>query len=499
MTYSLKARSNGVEKVESRMLFLSNMDISQWLIAHSLEITGYLLACVLVPKILLEQRHPGATIAWVLAIGLVPYVGVPLYFLIGGRRIRKIRQTKEWGRENDGPHLEPSPLTDLTVENAQIATLLERAGTSPPSRTNMISIIDDGVQAYEALVNLLKGGRKSIEIATFILGRDEVGDALIELLAQKAKEGLEVRLLLDGLGSLRARGRFVKPLLEAGGKVGVFLPLLALRRRWSANLRNHRKMAVVDGDQAFLGGMNLAKEYMGPRPFEHRWKDVAMIIEGPGARHVRGIFRQDWLFSTKDPFHSFVPGAVEQGLNGEGCILQVVGDGPDVPERPLYSGVLAALSRACESIWVVTPYFVPDDALSAALALAARMGCDVRLIMPEKSNHPLVDLAGRSFLVDLVRNGVRFFSYQPGMLHAKLIAIDRRLAVVGSANMDIRSFQLNFEIATFLYDGKSVNKVMGVMNNILKNCNEVGRDEIARKTRLRRFSEDICRVFSPLF
>jgi cardiolipin synthase len=127
------------------------------------------------------------------------------------------------------------------------------------------------------------------------------------------------------------------------------------------------------------------------------------------------------------------------------------------------------------------------------------MGCDVRLIMPEKSNHPLVDLAGRSFLVELVRDGVRFFSYQPGMLHAKLIAIDRRLAVVGSANMDIRSFQLNFEIATFLYDGESVDRVVGVMNGILQSCNEVGQDELARKTRLRRFSEDICRVFSPLF
>ena len=147
----------------------------------------------------------------------------------------------------------------------------------------------------------------------------------------------------------------------------------------------------------------------------------------------------------------------------------------------------------------MTPYFVPDDALSAALELAARMGCDVRLIMPEKSNHPLVDLAGHSFLVDLMHTGVRLFCYQPSMLHAKLIAIDKRLAVVGSANMDIRSFQLNFEIATFLYDSQSVGEVVGVMNSILDKSREVSLGEIAGKSRMRKFSEDICRVFSPVF
>jgi len=481
------------------MVSIYGMDISQWLIAHSLEIAGYLLAIILIPRILLERRHPGATIAWVLAIGLVPYLGVPLYFLIGGRRVRKISLTKDWGKRDDQPDPNTPVLDALPPHNQRIAKLLLRAGTFPPDQNNAVTIFDDGIKAYEALVALLKDAHDSIEIATFILGRDEVGRALVQILAQKAGEGLEVRLLLDALGSLRARGRFVQPLLDAGGKVGIFLPLLPLRRRWSANLRNHRKLVVVDEDRAFLGGMNLAREYMGPRPYKNRWKDVSMAIGGPGARYVRSIFWQDWMYSTKESIAPGVLCPVPQESSSDGSILQVVGDGPDVPERPLYSGILAALNRARESIWVVTPYFVPDDALSAALALAARMGCDVRLIMPEKSNHPLVDLAGRSFLVDLMHAGVRFFCYQPGMLHAKLIAIDERLAVVGSANMDIRSFQLNFEIATFLYDSQSVRKVLGVMNGILKECKEVGMPETARKTRLRRFSEDICRVFSPLF
>ncbi len=475
------------------------MDISQWIIAHSLEIVGYLLAIILIPRILLERRHPGATIAWVLAIGLVPYLGVPLYFLIGGRRVKKISLNKDWGRWDEKLDPDFATLDGLPADNRRIARLLLRAGTFPPDRNSVITIIDDGIKAYKALVNLLEGAQNSIEIATFILGRDEVGRALVDLLAQKAKEGLEVRLLLDALGSLRARGRFIQPLLDAGGQVGIFLPLLPLRRRWSANLRNHRKMTVVDGEKAFVGGMNLAREYMGPKPYRDRWKDVSMIIAGTGAQYVRSIFWQDWMYTTKEPIDPGVLCPVPRELKGDGSILQVVGDGPDVPERPLYSGVLAALNRARESIWVVTPYFVPDDALSAALELAARMGCDVRIIMPEKSNHPLVDLAGYSFLIDLMQAGVRFYRYQPGMLHAKLIAIDKRLAVVGSANMDIRSFQLNFEIATFIYDSKSVEEVVGVIASILDESRKLSMDEIARKSRMRRFSEDICRVFSPLF
>lgn len=481
------------------MVSIFSMNVSQWLIAHSLEIAGYLLAIILIPRILLERRHPGATIAWVLAIGLVPYLGVPLYFLMGGRRVKKVRLQKDWGNwdEKSDPGL--ACLDALSADNRRIAQLLLRAGTFPPDRNNTISIVDDGVDAFNDLVRLLKGAQSSIEIATFILGRDEVGKALLNLLAQKAKEGLEVRLLLDALGSLFARGRFVEPLLHAGGKVGIFLPLLPLRRRWSANLRNHRKMAIVDGEKAFVGGMNLAREYMGPDPYKNRWKDVSMAIAGRGAQYVRSIFWQDWTYSTGESADSEYLWAPTPKLHDDGTILQVVGDGPDVPGRPLYSGVLAALSRAKESIWVITPYFVPDDALSAALELAARMGCDVRLIMPEKSNHPLVDLAGQSFRIDLMRAGVRFYCYQPGMLHAKLIAIDKRLAVVGSANMDMRSFQLNFEIATFLYDSKSVEQVMSIMNAVLEDCREVSMGEIVQKSRMRKFSEDICRVFSPIF
>jgi cardiolipin synthase len=472
--------------------------MTPWIFAHFLEIAGFLLAIILIPRILLEKRHPGATIAWVLAIGLVPYVGVPLYFLIGGKRIKKVSRKKDWNLVEKGIPDQHPVFTGLTQESRKIAHILVQSGILPPSRDNKIKIIDDGVDAYESLFDLLEGATESIEIATFILGKDEVGKALVSLLERKARDGMEIRLLLDALGCLRTRGKFVDPLRKAGGHVGIFLPLFSLRRRSSANLRNHRKMAIVDGERAFVGGMNLATEYMGPHPYRNRWKDVSMLLEGGAVGHIRNFFWKDWIFATHEPVDAFNYCPVSLTRRDNGHTIQVVGDGPDVADRPLYTGILAALNRVKRDIWVVTPYFVPDDALSASLILAARLGCHVRIIMPEKSNHPLVDLAGRSYLYDLMRSGVQFYFYQPGMLHAKLFVIDRQIAVVGSANMDIRSFQLNFEIANFLYDEKSIEEVLEVIRRITLESREITLEELKRNGKFRTFSEDICRVFSPL-
>jgi len=473
------------------------MTLSHWLIAHLQEIVGYLLAILLIPRILLERRHPGATVAWLLVIAVIPFLGVPLYFLIGGRTIERIRQIK--GNPVDirkpGTH---SVIASLSTGHAGICRLLQKTGAYPPEAGNRVRIVADGVDAYGALMEMIDRAQVSIEIATFILGRDAVGAGVVGALSRKARQGVQVRLLLDALGCLRSRGKFVQPVREAGGRVGIFLPILPLRRRWSANLRNHRKMAIVDGSSAMLGGMNLADAYLGPQPKADRWKDVAILIDGAVAGDVRSIFWQDWVFSTREAMDALPPAPEVGAESQDGSIVQVVGGGPDMPLRPLYSGVLAALNQARQSIWVVTPYFVPDDPLAAALELSARMGCDVRLILPQHSNHPLVDLAGSSFLPDLLRAGVGIYHYTPGMLHAKMIAVDHQLAIIGSANMDIRSFQLNFEIATFLYDADDVAIVLDNMRLLMQKSRKLSAADMHAKGRGRRFAEDICRVFSPL-
>ncbi|MBN2232073.1 MAG: PLDc N-terminal domain-containing protein [Deltaproteobacteria bacterium] len=520
----------------------------QWLYGHFFEILGYLLALVLVPRILLERRHPGATVAWLLAIGLVPFLGVPLYFLIGGKRIRRIARDMAWG-------VFPPPAAGPAVPGDfhHVCELMTASGAFSPAGLDGFRIIDDGTAAYERVVELIGDAGHSIEVATFILGRDAVGRELVSLLAHKAREGVEVRLLLDGFGSFFTRWGFVRPLREMGGKVGVFLPLFPFRRRWSANLRNHRKMIIVDSRKALVGGMNLAADYLGPRCSGRHWKDILMELDGAVVAQFRQVFAHDWHYTTGeemvlgdaatakplpvdppppaastaavgagiaaaernsvmvspavagDPPDGRMPAVgdlsarLSVGVPVARCRpVQLVADGPDFERRPLYAGVLAALHQARESIWVVTPYFVPDEPLSAALELAARMGRDVRLVVPERSNHPLVDLAAGSYLTELVHAGARLYRYRPGMMHAKMIVIDGRLAISGSANVDIRSFQLNFELATFFFHAADVAAVRLAAERIIAASRLVLPRDMRQKSRGREFAEDLCRVFSPL-
>ena len=474
------------------------MSISHWIFAHFLEIVGYMLAIVLIPRILLERRHPGATLAWILAIGLLPYVGVPLYFLIGGKRIKRIVDTMDRPPEKY-PDSSCVPAEDMYPSLSRISNLMVRTGAYYPVIGNRCRVVDDGVEAFHALVELIERAEVSIEITTFILGRDDVGRRLVALLARKARQGVKVKLLLDALGCFLTKGRFVQPLRDAGGQVGIFLPLLPTRSRWAANLRNHRKMVIIDGRQALVGGMNLAKNYLGPASYKKRWKDAILLLEGVAVAHLRNVFRHDWAYATGEKFIRVEADCSRLSEPELGSVVQVVADGPAYANRrPLYSGILAALHQAEKSIWVVSPYFVPDESLSAALELAARMGRDVRLIMPERSNHPLVDLAGNSFLPDLIDAGVHLYRYQPGMIHAKLIVIDGRLAVVGTVNMDIRSFQLNFELALFLYSETDISQVLAVVEKIIADSRLVPAEEIHQRGKVREFIEDICRVFSPV-
>ncbi|MEA3240456.1 MAG: cardiolipin synthase, partial [Pseudomonadota bacterium] len=388
---------------------------------------------------------------------------------------------------------------EITPSLNRVSELIVRTGAYFPVAGNHCRVIDDGVEAFQTLTELIEEAETSIEITTFILGRDDVGRRLVTLLARKARQGVKVKLLLDALGCFLTKGRFVQPLRDAGGQVGIFLPLLPLRSRWAANLRNHRKMVIIDGCQVVVGGMNLAKNYLGPASYEKRWKDMMLLLRGVAVGHLRNVFRHDWAYATGEKFKRVEPDYALYSDHEVGSIVQVVADGPSYANRrPLYSGILAVLHQAEKSIWVVSPYFVPDESLSAALELAARMGLEVRIIMPEHSNHPLVDLAGNSFLPDLIDAGVQLYRYQPGMIHAKLIIIDGRLAVVGTANMDIRSFQLNFELALFLYSAVDVRQVVSVVEKIVADSRLVSSEEIHQRGKVREFIEDICRIFSPV-
>lgn len=499
--------------------------------SHLLTVGGVLLALFAIARLVGERRQPGNTLAWLMGIILVPYVGVPLYLLIGGRKIRRLARRKRRIRL-------PVPIGCRAAESTlthPVAQAICTNGAGEPVGGNSIRLLRDGEDAYAELERRILAARHSIHIATFILGRDAVGRRLVQLLARRARDGVRVRLQLDALGCFFSRGRFVDPLREAGGEVATFLPVIPLSGRGSANLRNHRKIAVFDHAVAIVGGHNLAREYLGPHPWRKRWTDLGAVIEGPAAAQLDDVFLADWAFATGKTVALPPPSApipatpsppnlsVRQSLIDErigapnsssareqiespaftdrgpaSSDLQIVASGPDVGGDPLYEGIVSMIQEAKRSIWIVTPYFIPDEVLLRSLIVKARAGRDVTLILPARSNHPITDLARRSFLRQLVRAGARVLAYQPRMLHAKTVIVDDALGLVGSANVDMRSLFVNFEIGVVLHTPSDVHALRAWAGELARHCQPLVLADLKRRRFPANLVEDLSRLLTPL-
>lgn len=461
-------------------------------------IAGFLLALFLVARLMSEKRAPGNTFAWLLLIILVPYVGVPFYLLFGGRKLRRLAERKSSLRPTlPGGETAPSAFRDKPVAQAVIAN-----GAGAPVAGNSLRLLTSGEEAYAALEHHIRTAQHAIHIITFILGRDDTGKRLVKLLAERAREGVKVRVLLDSVGSMFMSREFYAPLKQAGGEVGWFMPVWPLfTSRGSANLRNHRKIAVFDHHVAILGGHNLAKEYMGPTPFRRRWRDFGAVVEGPAAALLHEIFIADWCFATRaspDLLHAEIP--IEKAVQFRGhSELQVVASGPDVPGDPLYEGIVSMIQEAQKSIWIVTPYFLPDEVLFRSLMVKARAGHDVTLMLPLKSNHPVTDFARRHYVRELIRAGARVRLFEKGMMHSKAMIVDDQVALFGSANFDPRSLFVNFEVGIFVHSKPDVLEMKAWAEKLLEQCHAPKPEPTRKKQRIvGNVLEDISRLLAPL-
>lgn len=454
---------------------------------HLLTIAGFLLAVALITQILREHRRPGGALAWVLTIVLIPYIGVPLYLLIGGRKLGRRVQKKTALYESETGIAQPE------TPSCNCERILISSGVPPARAGNRITLHFNGETAFAALMELIESAQRSIHATTFILGRDETGRAIVNALARKAAAGVEVKLLLDSLGCLRSGGRFVAPIVAAGGKVGHFLPVLPLRRKWSANLRNHRKMVVVDAESAMAGGMNMATAFMGPHPRPDRFLDAAVFLKGPAAADIDAVFLQDWEYATDELMPEPAP-AASYAAQGNARV-HVVASGPDVPEDALHDALLTACMDARERIWVATPYFIPDEPILKALALQARAGRDVSILVPKKSNHRIPDLARGPALRELLDNGAKVFAYGKGMIHAKVLVFDNTLAIIGSPNLDMRSMYVNFEIALFHYSPPEIALTAAWFERIMCESESLFPKPVAM---IREWAEGLAFLAAPL-
>ncbi|WP_052361006.1 cardiolipin synthase [Geminisphaera colitermitum] len=475
--------------------------VGKSLVSHLLTVVGFLLAVFAIARLLRAKKQPANTIAWLFGILLVPYVGVPLYLLFGGRKLARLAASK-------GPLSPRLPLACPASHSIHpTAQTMCTNGAIAPVGGNHVRLLTNGEETYAELERLILGARHTIHIMTFILGHDDTGRRIVELLARRAADGsgIKVRLLLDALGCWFTSGHFIKPIIDAGGEVVKFMPMVPLSSRGSANLRNHRKIAVFDHHTALVGGHNIARDYMGPEPWPKRFTDLGAIISGPAATILDEIFLADWTFASKRPLPPLAlspPHAeldLRQALRPEGkSEVQIVANGPDVPGDPLYDGIVSMVQEAKRSLWIITPYFIPDEVLLRSLEVKARAGRDVTIILPARSNHPITDYARRPFLRQLMAAGVRVLAYQPGMLHSKAIIVDDQFALIGSANMDMRSLFVNFEIGAMLYSQEDARALRAWAGELIRECEPLTPDKIRRRRILGNIAEDISRLLAPL-
>lgn len=463
------------------------MHLSSFFFIHLLPSLGFLLALFLLVHIIRFGRSSGSTFAWLLVIILVPYIGVPLYIILGDRKIKKVTDAKTHlvkGRERSA------------AEKQTHAFFFEDTGAElfDTADGNLMELLSDGEDTFRALIKHLSEAQKCIYVATYILGKDESGDELLRVLTEKAADGLEVCLLLDAIGTLRRSRKALRDFKAAGGKLSFFMPVLRLPfRRSRANLRNHRKIVIIDNSLAMVGGMNLATEYMGYEEDDARWCDLSMMIQGPSIEDLYEVFRSDWQFasgkSLTTPYEEIQP------FSGDRiCAAQVMPSGPDVDGDFLHEAIVTSFFRAQKRIWITTPYFVPDQIILRGLCMAAHRGVDVRVLVPAKSNHLLADIVRRGFLNDIKKAGGKVLYYTPRMMHAKLILVDDGIGITGSANMDMRSLFLNYEIALFIYTEAAVVELEGWMQGLFKDCEEKDHES----TVTGEFFEGMARLLAPL-
>lgn len=452
-----------------------------WIVAHLALVVVTALSLVATGSLLRTRRSSQATLAWMLAIVLVPYVGLPLYLALGARKEGR-RPAVPFPDFSDGQAVPPSEATPTD-------RLLRRYGLPGASTGNAVALLGTGEAAYTALMGLVEAAERAVWVELFILGDDDEGRALLDALARRAGEGLDVRLLLDAVGSRPLPKARHAALRAAGGHVAYFEPVLHTPFRGRSNLRDHRKLVLADERRAWAGGMNVAHEYLGPTPDAARWRDLAFRLDGPAVATYAALFRSDWSFASRVPLP---PQAGVPEAAGGACV-QVVPSGPDVADDALFDLVLSLAFAARDRLWMVTPYFVPDDALERALAVAARRGVDVRLVVPDPSNHRLADLARGPSLRELDAAGVRVLRHTGGMVHAKALVSDGT-ALVGSANLDLRSLFLNAEAALVLYGAPEVDAVGGWIER-LGEASEAGVEDAGAG---RQLVEGAARLVGPL-
>lgn len=450
----------------------------------------FALACI--PLVLLRKKEASSTVAWIMTLLFLPIVGVVLFWFLGRDRVRRPAREKREGdasvRERVSA-VEPGRADEKRGEPASVMRLATHVGVGGPLGGNDVRALVGAPATYDAIIDAIEGASHHVHLEYYIFRPDVAGTRVRDALVRAAGRGVEVRVLLDAYGSRGAGRRFFAPLLAKSGELAKFFPLDPVRRAWTVNLRNHRKLVVVDGRVGFTGGINIGDEFLP-------WRDLHLRIEGPAVRQLQQVFVADWYFATrKDVVSRELFGRNEQSGTS---VMQLVQSGPDTTVEAIHHLYFAAIASAQKRVLLSTPYFVPDRALLVALQTAALRGVVVRLVLPSRSNHRVTFHAGRSFYDELLGAGVHVHEYEGGFVHSKIAIVDGSFATVGTANLDVRSFRLNFELIGVLWDAKVVADLEALFEDDLAHSKEVDLATWRARGLSLRIAEGVGRLFAPL-
>lgn len=458
--------------------------------------------------IFFERRNPTSTWLWIMVLTFLPGIGFILYLFMG-QDLSKQRIFK--GKEE-----EDGCFKDLALEQKKEINNHEFSYKDPNfskyedtikmhlmnsdayfTQDNSVDIYFTGDEKFKALLESIESARNYIHIQYYIFKSDGIGKKVLDALARKAEEGVEVKLLVDGMGGRRLSRKSIDMLREAGGQVAIFFPPFVPWVSVRINYRNHRKICIIDGKEAFLGGFNIGDEYLGLSKKFGNWRDTHLKVKGSAVSSLQWRFFLDWRFATKEEISSCQSYLHEEGERSK-VGMQIVSSGPDSKWPSIKDGYLKMISDAKERIFIETPYFIPDDSILEALRIAGLSGLDVRVMIPNKPDHLFVYWASMSYIGELLQAGVKFYTYEKGFLHSKVLIADDFISSVGTANLDIRSFKLNFEVNAFIYDEEVNLKLSEKFLNDLNICKEITLDIYNNRSNMVKMKESVSRLLSPI-
>ena len=452
-------------------------------------------------SVLMDNRQPVKTMAWVMVLMFLPGIGIVLYFFFGqNTRKEKLISLHSLSLLTKGSLLEFAVQEDLKIpeENKILISLFKSQNWALPFKDNKIDIFTDGHSFFTTLLKQIGAAKESIHLDTYIFEQDSLGRLLADMLIDKAKSGVEVRVIYDDVGCWNVHDVFFMRMRNAGVKVLPFMPVRFPAFTSKVNYRNHRKLCVVDGRYGFIGGMNIAKRYI-TGDGKRKWRDTHLRIEGGAVYAIQRTFLVDWYFVSGKLItdRRYYP-ELESGIKND-IVVQIVTSSPVAPWPDIMQGYMRILLQARKYVYIQTPYFLPTEAVMSAMRIAALAGVDVRIMIPRHGDAKFVEWASRSYVFETLQAGVKVYLYRSGFLHSKMLVCDDSVSTCGSTNVDFRSFENNFEANAFIYDHETAMRLKAIFMEDTKECTFV-TERMLRKKRpfLKRLWESVVRLLSPL-